>query len=43
MTSGMYTDTLQSISGCDSIVTLDLTINDSYDITDTLHRCIGDD
>ena len=27
--SGVYRDTLQSISGCDSIVTLDLTINGS--------------
>ena len=38
----MYSDTLQSVVGCDSIVTLDLTINDSYDITDTLYRCLGD-
>ena len=28
--SGLYVDTLQTINGCDSIVTLDLTINDSY-------------
>ena len=28
--SGVYVDTLQSISGCDSIVTLDLTINSTY-------------
>ena len=27
--SGVYRDTLQSILGCDSIVTLDLTINGS--------------
>ena len=27
--SGMYVDTLQSTAGCDSIVTLDLTINGS--------------
>ena len=28
--------------GCDSIITLDLTINESYDILDTLYRCVGD-
>ena len=32
-TSGMYYDTLQTVSGCDSILTLDLTINDSYSVT----------
>ena len=41
--SGMYRDTLQSVAGCDSIVTLDLTINESYDdVVDTLYRCVGD-
>ena len=41
-TSGLYVDTLQSIGGCDSIVTLDLTINESYDdVVDTLYRCVG--
>ena len=29
MTSGIYSDTLQSVAGCDSIITLDLTINGS--------------
>ena len=29
--SGVYLDTVQSIAGCDSIITLDLTINESYD------------
>ena len=28
-TSGIYTDILQSTSGCDSILTIDLTINGS--------------
>ena len=28
--SGVYVDTLQTLAGCDSIVTLDLTINSSY-------------
>ena len=39
----LYVDTLQSIGGCDSIATLDLTINESYDdVVDTLYRCVGD-
>ena len=29
-TTGVYVDTLQSASGCDSILTLDLTINNSF-------------
>ena len=29
-TSGIYVDTLQSIASCDSILTLDLTINEAY-------------
>ena len=38
-TSGIYIDTLQSIAGCDSILTLDLTINESYDdVVDTLYK-----
>ena len=42
-TSGIYIDTLQSIAGCDSILTLDLTINESYDdVVDTMYRCVGD-
>ena len=42
-TSGIYVDTLQSIGGCDSIATLDLTINESYDdVVDTMYRCVGD-
>ena len=32
-TSGIYVDTLQSIAGCDSIITLDLTIN-NYNASD---------
>ena len=31
--SGMYYDTLQTVAGCDSVLTLDLTINDSYSVT----------
>ena len=44
-TSGIYIDTLQTISGCDSIVTLNLTINNfsslSLSSTDSL-ICYGD-
>ena len=42
ITSGIYSDTLQSSVGCDSIMVLDLMINESYDILDTLYRCVGD-
>lgn len=36
--SGIYTETFTSVSGCDSIVTLDLTINKSYyvELSDTI-------
>ena len=34
--SGIYVDTLQTISGCDSIVTMDMTINNSNVGFDTL-------
>ena len=37
-TSGIYIDTLQTIHGCDSIVTMD-TINDSYYIEESLIVC----
>ena len=41
--SGVYVDTIQSIAGCDSIITLDLMINESYDdVVDTMYRCVGD-
>ena len=33
--SGIYSDTLQTLSGCDSIVFIDLTINNTF-IGDTL-------
>ena len=38
--SGVYVDTLQSVAGCDSIMTLDLTINGSgYGDTTVLTAC----
>ena len=36
--SGVYVDTVH-IAGCDSIITLDLTINESYDdVVDTMYN-----
>ena len=37
--SGMYTDTVQTASGCDSIVTLNLTINNPNSSTVTVNTC----
>ena len=36
---GSYTDTLQNIYGCDSIVTLHLHVNPTYEIHDTIVAC----
>ncbi len=38
-TSGIYVDTVQTSLGCDSIVTLDLTINNSAMTADTITAC----
>ena len=37
--AGTYTDTLQTINGCDSVVTLNLTINNSTAGTDVVTAC----
>ncbi|MDA8556873.1 hypothetical protein N9K77_02015 [bacterium] len=37
--SGFYVDTLQTINGCDSIVTMDMTINYSIQTIDSLVAC----
>ena len=37
--SGTHVDTLQTTSGCDSVVTLNLTINESIRTTDTQEHC----
>ena len=37
--AGIYVDTLQTILGCDSIVTMDMTINYSIQTTDSLVAC----
>ena len=37
--SGQYTHTLTNINGCDSVITLDLTINLDYTITDNINAC----
>lgn len=41
-TSGIYTQSLQSINGCDSIVRLNLTVNPVYDTTIEASICQGD-
>ncbi|MCB0654722.1 MAG: gliding motility-associated C-terminal domain-containing protein [Saprospiraceae bacterium] len=41
-TSGTYVDTLQSAGGCDSIVTLELTVNDLYAVNLTQQICEGE-
>jgi gliding motility-associated-like protein len=40
--TGVYTDTLQSNLGCDSLVTLDLTIYKSYNIIESKQICLND-
>ncbi len=37
--SGTYTETLTNAAGCDSVVTLDLTINNSVSSTETVTSC----
>ena len=37
--AGIYVDTLQTALGCDSIVTMDMTINYSIQTTDSLVAC----
>ena len=37
--SGIYIDTLQTVHGCDSIITMDITINYSIATTDNLVAC----
>ena len=37
--TGTYTDTLQTSFGCDSIVTLKLTVNPAFDLQETITMC----
>ena len=37
--SGIYVDTLSTINSCDSVVTMDMTINYSIQTTDSLVAC----
>ena len=39
---GVYSDTLQSVSGCDSIITLSLTVNQTYETPVAVNICEGD-
>ena len=41
-TTGTYTDTLQAINGCDSIIHLELTVNPIYIDTITAYICQGE-
>ena len=41
-TAGLYTDTLFSVSGCDSIIETTLTVNPSYYTIDAASICQGD-
>ncbi|SFT65668.1 Por secretion system C-terminal sorting domain-containing protein [Lishizhenia tianjinensis] len=37
--SGLYTASLQTVNGCDSLVTLDLQVNPAYNFTETVNYC----
>ena len=39
--SGVYAEVFQSVDGCDSTVTLNLTVNPTYSTTDALSICAG--
>ena len=39
---GLYTDSFISVDGCDSLVTIDLNVLESYTIADSLTICEGD-
>ena len=39
---GIYTDTLQTVSGCDSVITLNLTVNPVYNVPMSEEICAGD-
>ena len=40
--SGVYTDSLQTLSGCDSVYTLTLTVNPTYSFSETANVCSYD-
>jgi hypothetical protein len=40
--AGVYTETFQSINGCDSVVTLTLTVNPTFNNNDNAQICDGD-
>ena len=40
-TSGIYRDTMQTANGCDSILILDLTVNNTYETDFDVHICGG--
>ena len=40
--AGIYTETFQTVHGCDSVVTLNLIVNPAYDLKDTVTICESD-
>ena len=38
-TSGTYVDTLQTVDGCDSIITMDMTNNNAISTNDNMVSC----
>jgi gliding motility-associated-like protein len=40
-TTGIYSDTIANFIGCDSIINLDLTVHETYDIDSTVVLCEG--
>ena len=40
--NGLYTDTLQTVSGCDSIVNTTLFVDPTFQSIDTVNICAGD-
>jgi len=42
MITGKYVDLLHSVSGCDSVVTLDLSVRDTFNVVDSQAICDGE-
>ena len=40
--SGIYSDTIPNTIGCDSLITIDLSINPTYNFHDTINLCKGE-
>jgi uncharacterized metal-binding protein len=42
-TAGIYRDTQTNSAGCDSVIQVELVVNPSYDLNETVQICSGDD